>query len=118
MSSSKNLYDGSIQFISTTYGAVTYTLEGLKGLIAALLEQKAPDSIRALDYTRAIPEDHEHGDEPLQGRRSLVAISEWRPESGLVKRRESWTGEEVVSCSGLWLVETVWLCRHWLSPTL
>jgi LmbE family N-acetylglucosaminyl deacetylase len=54
----KKLYNKEIKSITTTDGNATYTLKSLEGLIATILHERRPNSIRILDHKASIPNEH------------------------------------------------------------
>ncbi|KAJ4318468.1 hypothetical protein N0V94_004423 [Neodidymelliopsis sp. IMI 364377] len=55
----RKLYTGDIKTITTTDGNATYTLDSLKGLLAAVLHESNATDIRVLDYKTGIPDEED-----------------------------------------------------------
>ena len=81
----EKLYSKEIDSIITMDGSTLYTMETLKDLIFALLEQKAPHGIRVLDYKKPIPEhgelEGEHADHIVSSRIVVDVIEQHQIKS-------------------------------------
>jgi len=69
-------------------GSTSYTLKTLKDLIATVLRQKTPHSIRVLDFTKSIPEvgehDGEHADHVVSARIVVDVVQQGNFEGKLL----------------------------------
>ncbi|KAJ4303567.1 hypothetical protein N0V90_002466 [Kalmusia sp. IMI 367209] len=83
----KKLYQNRIQTVTSLDGEATYNLNGLKDLVAVIIEWKSPRAIRILDYKTAIAGDHdynsEHADHSVSARIVADAVKQYNIGSNM-----------------------------------